>query len=225
MPIVWTIFAMPSVSDPYAYLAASIPTNTCSSYPQEPALPASNKWTGLKTLPATTIVCGDLQLTGNTTLSTASPGSVLVIENGQLDVGVHTLQTDASSALTIVFSGTAGSYTHAPTSSGTLNFNAPTTGTWQGMAIYQDPALTTGVNISAAGSSPTWDITGMVYLPHASVIFSGAVNKSANGASCFGLVVDNISINGTGSILETGQCGQAGLNLPASDIGHIKLLE
>ena len=52
---------------------------------------------------------------------------------------------------------------------GTLDFNAPTTGPWKGIAIYQDPNLTTGVDISEAGNTPTWKITGMVYLPHASV--------------------------------------------------------
>src|SRR6185437_9540379 len=147
------------------------------------------------------------------------PGSVLVIENGQLDTNGHTLQTAAGSALTIIFSGTAGSYTHAPTGGGTLDFNPPTSGTWSGIAIYQNPALTTGVDISAAGNSPAWNISGLVYLPHSSVTFSGAVNKSSNGASCFGMVVDNITINGTGEILKTGGCAAAGLNLPSNTVG------
>jgi Flp pilus assembly protein TadG len=221
---------VPVVTDPYSSLATNIPANTCSSYPQEPthhgtALPPSNQWSGSKTLSATTIMCGDLQLTGDVTLTTASPGSVLVIENGQLDTNGHTFKTATGSALTIIFSGTAGSYTHAPTGGGTLDFPAPTTGTWQGVAIYQDPALTTGVDISAAGNSPTWDITGLVYLPHSSVTFSGAVNKSSNGASCFALVVDNITINGTGSILAHGSCAAAGLTLPTNNVGSIALLK
>ncbi|MBS0269955.1 MAG: hypothetical protein JSS54_13385 [Proteobacteria bacterium] len=83
------------------------------------------------------------------------------------------------------------------------------------MAIFQDPNLTTNVNISAAGNSPTWNLSGMVYLPHSSVTLSGAVNKSASGATCFGMVVDNITINGTGSIFANDtQCKSAGLNLP-----------
>ena len=101
---------------------------------------------------------------------------------------------------------------------GTLDFNAPSTGPWSGIAIYQDPSLTSGVDISAAGNSPTWKITGLAYLPHASVTFSGAVNKSSNGASCFVMVVDNITINGTGSILETGGCQAAGLNMPTAQL-------
>ena len=159
------------------------------------------------------------------TVTTASPGSVLVIENGQLDTNGVTLKTAANSALTIIFSGTAGSYTHAPTGGGTLDFPAPTSGTWQGIAIYQDPALTTGVDISAAGNSPTWDITGVVYLPHSSVTFSGAVNKSSNGASCFELVVDNITINGTADILPKGECVAAGLNLPRGTVGTVGLVQ
>jgi hypothetical protein len=171
------------------------------------------------------IVCGDLQLQGDVTLTTAAPGSLLVIVNGQLDTNGKMLKTVAGSALTIVFTGTAGSYTHAPTGGGTLDFNAPTSGAWSGVAIYQDPALTTGVDISAAGSSPTWNISGLVYLPHSSVLFSGAVNKSSNGASCFALVVDNITINGTGEILKTGACAAAGLNLPTNNVGAIALLQ
>lgn len=214
---------VPTVSDPYASLASNIPANTCSSYPQEggkTSLPASNQWSGSKTLPATQIVCGDLQLTGNTTLTTASPGSVLVIENGQLDTNGYTLKTASGSALTIVFTGTNQSqYTYAPTGGGTLDIQAPTSGSWSGIAIYQDPALTvSGVNISAAGNSPTWNITGVVHLPHASVTLSGAVGKSDTGAACFILVVDNIRFNGTGAIESNGGCAAAGVTMPQDTV-------
>jgi len=106
-----------------------------------------------------------------------------------------------------------------------LDFPAPTSGIWKGIAIYQDPALTTGVDISAAGNSPTWKITGVVYLPHSSVTFSGAVNKSSNGASCFELVVDNITINGTGSILANGSGAAADVTLPTNNVGAIALVK
>jgi Flp pilus assembly protein TadG len=216
---------VPIVPDPYAYLAANIPSDTCGgSYPQEPAkkkdpdLPASNQWSGSKSLSGNVQVCGDLQLTADVTINAPS-GAVLVIENGQLDTGGFTIRTASGSNVTIVFSGdNSGSYTHAPTGGGTLDIQAPKTGVWSGVAIYQDPALTSGVDISAAGNSPTWDITGLVYLPHANVTFSGAVNKSSNGDSCFALVVADITINGTGSILEHGGCAAAGLNMPTGQV-------
>jgi hypothetical protein len=231
---------VPTVTDPYAGLAgnSNIPANPCATYPQEDrhggGLSGNNVWGGASGVPSPImlsasptianhgIVCGDLQLAGDVTLTNTG---LLVIENGQLDTNGHTLQTAAGAALTIIFTGTAGSYTHAPTGGGTLNFNAPTSGTWSGIAIYQDPALTTGVDISAAGASPTWDISGLVYLPHSSVLFSGAVNNSSNGASCFAMVVDNITINGTGEILKTGACAAAGLNLPTNNVGVIALVQ
>jgi Flp pilus assembly protein TadG len=216
---------VPVVSDPYSSLASNIPADNCTSYPQkppkkkDPPLPSSNQLSGALYWSGNRILCGDIQLTGDVTLSTGSAGAVIVIENGQLDLNGYTLKTASGSAVTIIFSGDNSSgYTHAPSGSGTLDIAAPTSGTWSGVAIYQDPKLTSGVDISEAGNSPTWDVTGLVYLPHSSVTFSGAVNKSSNGQSCFGLVVDNITINGTGSILAQGQCAQAGLNLPTSNL-------
>ena len=90
---------------------------------------------------------------------------------------------------------------------------------WSGVALYQDPKLTSGVDISAAGNSPAWDITGLVYLPNASLTLSGAVNKSGYGNSCFVLVVNDITVNGTGMILPNGQCIPAGLlNMPTTTL-------
>jgi Flp pilus assembly protein TadG len=235
---------VPSVADPYSSLASNIPpvgANCAAGYPQEPTKkkdptpPNLIQWSDSgapinkppSILPDYYTVCGDLVLTGDTTLKTVSPGSVLLIRNGRLDTNGHTLRTAAGSALTIVFTGPdlSGAYSHIPTGGGTLDFQAPTSGTWKGMAIYQDPALTKGVDISDAGNSPTWKITGIVYLPHSSVTLSGAVNKSSNGASCFLLIVDNITINGTGKILANGGCDAAGVTLPTNNVGAIALVK
>ena len=186
---------------------------------------------------ATTTICGDLQLTGNVTLTTTSPGSVLVIRNGRLDIGGYVLQTASGSALTIIFSGpdASGSYNHTiidgSGSAATdctvscINIQAPTTGTWKGVAIYQDPSLTKNVSFTYAGNSPTWDITGLVYLPHADATFKGAVNKSSYGASCFSLVVNSVLIDGTGAIEETGGCAAAGLVMPNNLIASTSLVQ
>ena len=219
---------VPAVLDPYAALASNIPADPCGgSYPQEPGkkgppLPASNQWSGSKSLPnGNTTICGDLQLTGNVTINTTlgGPGAVLTIFNGQLDTNGFSITTSNGSGLTVVFSGTnSGSYTHAPTGGGTLDIAAPITGPWKGVAIYQDPKLTNGVDISAAGNTPAWDITGLVYLPNSSVTLSGAVNKAGFGLSCFALVVKDITVNGTGMILPNGQCVPAGLGMPTTTV-------
>ncbi len=215
------VSGVPAVADPYAALAANIPADPCGgSYPQEPAkkkdpaLPAANQWSGTYSLlPSVKVVCGDQQLVGNTTINNPGQNTVLVIENGQLDTNGYTL---TGTGLTVVFTGANNSsYQHVPTGGGTLDTAAPTSGAWSGVAIYQDPSLSTNVDVSAAGNSPTWNLSGLVYLPHSSVTFSGAVNKSSHGQSCFVMVVDNITINGTGSIFANDtQCQAAGLAPP-----------
>jgi hypothetical protein len=209
---------LPIVVDPYIGLASKIPADPCGGFYGQESNNNNTQWgAGSRSLSGNVVVCGDLQLTGNVTID-APAGAVLVIENGQLDTGRFSLTTTRGSALTVVFSGSnSAPYTHAPTGGGTLDITAPTSGPWSGVAIYQDPKLTSGVDISAAGNSPTWNITGLVYLPHSSVTFSGAVNKSGNGQSCFVLVVLDITVNGTGSILPNdGACNLAGLGMPSA---------
>ncbi|WP_439393112.1 TadE/TadG family type IV pilus assembly protein [Bradyrhizobium sp. PMVTL-01] len=227
----------PALTDPYYYLASNIPALSSSgcagNYPQESkhgnsyTVAASNQRTGTLNLSAgNNFLCGDQLLTGDVTINTpVGQPAVLIIENGQLDLNGHTLTTSSGSAVTLVFSGTNGSYMHAPTdntngSGGVLDITPPTTGTWKGVAIYQDPSLTTGVDVSAAGNSPTWNVTGLVYMPHASLTLKGAIDKSTFGKSCLVMVADNFQISGTGGVLKTdiGQCGQAGLTMPTAKI-------
>lgn len=214
--------SVPIVADPYSGLVSNIPSNPCSTYPlapakkKDPPLPSSNLLHGQESRTVINI-CGDVQLSGPV-IVTSGGNAVLTIFNGSLDLQGYSMQTQPGSKLTIVFAGSNNARLHAPVGNGSFDIQAPTSGPWSGVAMYQHPSLTGGVDISAAGNSPTWLITGLVYLPHADVTFSGAVNKSSNGASCFGLVVDKLLINGTGSILNHGQCSQAGLTLPAASV-------
>jgi Flp pilus assembly protein TadG len=236
--------SIPTVQDPYAYMATNLPQNTCSTYPQEPnnkksSLPSTNLLNGTLSvtgsltgaISGTTYTgqafCGDIQLTGNVVISTPSAGATIVIENGQLDLNGFTLSTANGSAVTVVFSGSNGSYTHAPTDNstgqgGVLNIQAPSAGPFPGMAIYQDPNVTTGVDLTYKGNNPTWDITGGVYLPNSSVQVSGDVSQSSFGADCFVMIAKNILINGTSNIYQQSPggagCKQAGLNMPTATI-------
>ncbi|MEO6716395.1 MAG: pilus assembly protein TadG-related protein [Novosphingobium sp.] len=219
---------VPRVTDPYAYLAPSIPPNPCASYPQ--ATISNNGKTVSSAGSATTIsgsysttgnwnICGDLVLSGDVTLTGSSV--LIVIYNGSLLTNGYTITTASGAAATVIFSGTSGAYSHIPNTQGTIDIKAPTTGTWKGIALYQDPNLpvSTGLNIDYSGNNPrtpVWDISGMVYMPNADVTFSGVVNKAANGNACFGLVIRTLLINGNASILAHGQCATAGLTLPSN---------
>ena len=219
---------VPTVPDPYSYIKNLIPTNTCSSYPQEDKHGnGGSALTGnLDGSSGTIILCGDQKLSGNVTIVNApATGVRVVVENGQLDTNGNTFATASGSTATLVFSGTtSGNYTHYATGGGTLNIQAPTSGQWSGVAMVQDPNLTKGIDFSYSGNSPTWDLTGLVYVPGANIGFSGAVNKSSFGASCFVLVSYTLLINGTADILETGGCPQAGLSMPTNQVGNRAVL-
>ena len=212
---------VPVVSDPYAGLVSNIPTDTCGAYfkapskKTDPALPSSNRLHGLENRTVINM-CGDVELSGPVLVNGGAGGTVLIIRNGRLDLKGYTLSTMDGSALTIVFSGADNAREHRPIGNGMFDIEAPKVGPWSGVAIYQDPRLTGGIDVSEAGNAPAWNITGLVYLPRASVTFSGVVNKASNGASCFGLVVDNLRVNGTAEILAHGECPRAGLILPYS---------
>lgn len=201
------------IEDPYSGLASNIPTDpACTA-----GSTTTTNWSTNQTLGAVRKICGPLNITANVTLTTPPGGTVLAVRRGAVTIAPGaTLKTAANSGLTIVFPGPSVSgVSHIVTGGGTLDIAAPTSGDWSGVAIYQDPALTTGVDWSEAGNSPTWNVTGLIYLPKASVTVSGIVNKASNGRNCFALVVDTFHSNGTTTFLEKQtECPQAGLKPP-----------
>lgn len=214
-------------------LTASPYKNTCSAYhyltDANFSSQSANNLSGTVDWSSSSVVqiCGDLKISGTPTITTATGGTVLIIEGGQLNV--PSAATLAASNLTVVFMAPSGNTnSHFMTGSGTLNFGAPSSGTWKGIAIYQDPAMTnsnygscSGNNASdldmcAAGSSPSWYITGLVYAPNAAITVTGAINHQLNGYACFSMIAKSITISGTNSIFAnpTGECNRAGLSLP-----------
>lgn len=203
-------------SDPYAALANNIPSNPCSVSDYASTKQISGTRSGVVKL------CGNVQLTGNLTLT--GNATQLVIYNGTLDLNRFTVSTASGSSATVIFSGTnGGTYQHYPvdngkgSGSGVLNIKAPTGASdpFKGVAIYQDPRITTGVNFTYAGNKPAWKISGVIYLPKATVTFSGIVDKADNGALCQILVVNNGTINGTGKIIgDVSGCASAGIDTP-----------
>jgi Flp pilus assembly protein TadG len=214
--------------DPYAALASNIPANPCgntaASFPQEGgSLPASNKWSGSKSASdMASPICGDLQLTGNVTITN---DATLVIENGNFDTGNFSITTASGASLTIIFtgptiSGFSPGHTVIGSSSGTLNISAPSSGTWRQMLIYQDPAITcsplpcssTAITEGGqgAGSGPVWNISGIVYLPHAFFQIKGLVSPASSAPNaCFTLIAYDIEVRGTGQILAEPACTNA----------------
>jgi hypothetical protein len=220
--------------DPYAALVSNLPdaNSVCPPdangvrYSTEPKnkndlpLRAANKLSGSISKSLSQPICGDALLIGNTTFT---GNSVLLIENGHLNLNGFTLNTATNASLTIIFSGTAANtYDHFITGSGTADYSAPTSGTWSGVAMYQDPRLTSGVTFTYSGSSPDLNITGLIYAPKADVTIDGAIDHATAGLSCLTFFVNNAIVNGTASIFATPtiDCARAGV-----DPGGVQTLE
>jgi hypothetical protein len=251
----------PAVTDPYNSLKSNILPDPCASYPQESAgvslMPAINKPTGTSTTIGTAYPghigyyysCGDVQLQGNVTLLS---DETLIIYNGVLDLNGNTLSSGTTHT-TLIFAGqdtitqSGGNQGPCPvgngstitpchffTGTGTLQLEAPTSGTWSGIAVYQSPVQVTSagvqttklddltthgsnmsLDVTNAGSSPTIDIQGVFYFPNAQFTVSGAINNFAGQTSngCFVLTANVINLNGQGSVFANSQtqCGVDGV--------------
>jgi Flp pilus assembly protein TadG len=212
-----TISNASPISDPYAAKASNIPSSTCADSPSDNSLSAD--------ITGSVTYCGNLKLTKDISITGAD--SVITIKNGVLDLNGFTLKTTGTGTATVVFGGTnSSSRSHFLMSSknkqGTIDIQAPTStlNSWKGIAIYTDPNLTNNVSFTYAGNEPTWNITGLVYFPKADITFSGAVNKAANGTSCFVLVAYTVLVNGTANIFANNtQCASAGLSTPTTSVG------
>jgi Flp pilus assembly protein TadG len=179
--------------------------------------------------------CGDVGLSADTTFTTPDDqtGVTIVIYNGGLDVRGHTLLTGANSGVSLVFAGddahcSSLNCSHFPMDNstglpGTLNISSPKGGPgvapFPGIALYQAPNLTTGVDFTYKGNNPIWMISGGVYLPHANLTASGDVSQATNGEDCFVLVTGTILINGTMNIYQQTPTG-SGCNLQGLDQPH-----
>jgi hypothetical protein len=216
-------------------------------------LPATNKWSGSMSLadlqaaatyydPVNHIYtfCGDVTLTGDTTIDTSGDqiGASILIYNGRLDVRGKTLTEAPNSGVTLVFTGDDTtcqtlSCEHFPTDTnngqpGTLDISSPkgTSAPFPGIALYQDPRLTwsPSIDFTYKGNNPVWLISGGVYFPHADLTVSGDVSQATNGADCFVMVAGTVLINGTMNIYQQTPTG-SGCNLQGLDQPHATILD
>ena len=135
---------------------------------------------------------GDYSIGGNFS-STGS--SSITIGSGLYTIGGN-LSLTGSGAMTgsgVTFY-TLGSDTL--TGSGNMNLTAPTSGTYDGMLIYQPPSDTQTMSITGSGGDK---IQGILYAPGAPLTLtgSGSLNVSLD------IIVDKLNVTGSGSVTDT----------------------
>ncbi len=154
--------------------------------------------TGTTTDKTTTLINGSYNSTGGGTVcftkaielaSGASLGDGLyVFENGlTIDSGTVTVGTTTNGATLDVYGGT---YNQSTSSS--LTIYAPTSGTYNGIAVMQPASNTNDMQVSFGSSTAVFD--GMIYAPGAYVTLH---DEGGGGVSATGVVASTMYVNGS----------------------------
>jgi hypothetical protein len=210
-------------ADPLASLPApTISTGTCSSnctpsntgsgnLVVQPGTYTSISNTGSGTV---TLAAGNYIITGSLT-NTGS--GALVLGAGNYSIGGNftttgsgavTLGTDSSFTvggnLSLTGSGaltgtgetfyTEGSTTL--TGSGNMNLTAPTSGTYDGVLVFQARSDTDAMSITGSGGD---SIKGIVYAPASALTLTGSGSMTVS----LDMIVDSLSVTGSGSVTDT----------------------
>jgi len=161
-------------------------------------------------------VCGNVTANGTGALiGDTTTDSVLVIENGSFTLNRNANITLERTAL--IMTGTQASSSHRiefPQGKGhsaSLTVNPPTSAgnPFRGVAIYQDPAETTNVDMTW-GPGATLKADGVIYFPNAKLTMSGIAQS--HNAQCSKLVVSELTSNGAVDFRQTDEgCSSIGL--------------
>ncbi|KWV52969.1 hypothetical protein AS156_09375 [Bradyrhizobium macuxiense] len=117
---------------------------------------------------------------------------------GNATVTCSTCTGTGSSGVTLVFTGSAsnGWATANIGSNAIVNLTAPASGPTQGIVMYGDRNMTTGAGFSLQGGG-TQNFNGAIYLPKASLQFSGG---NGTTASCTQVIADTVSLTGSSNL-------------------------
>jgi len=146
-------------------------------------------------------ICGDLTVTGNGYLTGNAPAldSVIVIENGSLNVDNNSTINTMKTTIVLAGSNSVASSINFPNGQGhasilSLSPSTDPANPWQGVSLYQDPSLTYNVD-DTWGPATTFNADGVVYLPNANVTISGS--SASNNSKCTKFVANTFTSNGS----------------------------
>jgi len=149
-------------------------------------------------------------------LTGSSPGSdsLIIIENGSLNVDSDAQISTARTAIILTGNNKYASAINFPNGKGhaaSLSLSPVIgTGTWQGIALYQNPALTNSVD-DTWGPGATFNADGVVYLPHANMTMHGS--GASNNYQCTKIVVNTFTTDGSVNLnfAQTNGCNTIGM--------------
>lgn len=136
------------------------------------------------------VYCGGLKITAGSTI-TFNPG-LYVLNGGGMAVSSNNCTLSGSG---VTFYNTSNGYTFGTitiTGGATINFSAPSSGTYKGVLIYQDRNIVSSAN-NAIGGGANESYTGSIYIPTGSLTYVGG---SVTQALTTALIAYDINISG-----------------------------
>ena len=173
------ITGQPQANDPFAGVPAPPDMNRCNSN----GITAGSSIT----MPIDGIyeVCnGGISLNGNGTINL--PAGIYYLKNGGMSIQNGTLN---GSGVTIFLTGTNNGITINGNT--TVNLSGPTSGTYEGLVIYEDRTVNPGPAETFNGGANML-INGTIYTPHSYIKYAGG-----NGTNVTALVGDTIDFTGS----------------------------
>jgi hypothetical protein len=137
------------------------------------------------------VYCGGLKISAGSTIN-FNPG-IYVLNGGGLMVSSSNATLTGSQVM--FYNTSTGGYTFGTiviTGGATINFSAPRSGTYKGILIFQDRAITGSAN-NAIGGGANETYTGSIYMPTGNLNFVGG---STTQALTTALIAKSISISG-----------------------------
>ena len=227
------------ITDPYTtklthtFLTTGMPTSgTCTLAASTYTAPSTGCVIAGSSLPnsGSYNLSGPMQISGRLDIQNGtvnlSPGTYwitdgdLVLENGSPATLTCPTCTPGGAGVTIILTAASGGKVGTLTlgSQASLNLDAPSTGTFAGLAIIQDSnglpsgtTYTTTPDAVKAQGSATETLNGLVYFPNATMDFYGT---PSGGNNCLVLVASTLNLGGNPTLSSTG-CLSSGLTLPA----------
>lgn len=150
------------------------------------------------------VYCGGIITSGTETITLNGGGAtngLYVIKSGITESGSPTFN---GSGVTLYFptGGITGS------GSGSFNLSAPTSGTYEGIVLFEDRSNSSGITLS--GSTGT-QVNGVVYMPDGNLTYSGYSGTSGVATT---IVVNNITFSGTSYINNAATSAYGGSGCP-----------
>ena len=177
-----TNYGQPNTPDPLAHIAAP----SSSGMTVQSASTISLAGSATRTL-SPGVYDGGITLTGSSSV-TLNPG-IYYINGG----GINLSSLSGITGNGVFIYNTGGGAINL-SGAGTISLNPMTSGTYQGITVFQDRASSTGATMSGGSNINN---TGTFYFPGAKLTLSGSSGVAAVGAQ---LIAKDLSVSGTAAI-------------------------